>query len=631
MKMESDRARESGVAPAGGKLRRGWRKWRAFLSVGGRFTPYLRGRVGALGLAFAALMAFTAMRLLEPWPVKLIIDNVLLEHSPPWFLPEALARKGGDPSFLLYGLVAAILVIAFGRGFFLYRQKLLIARLGIEITAALRHDLYRHIQYLSLSFHDRRRSGDLLVRLTSDVRILRAAFVALPLEVMQGLLIMIGMTVVMLFMDWQLTLLALLLVPCIALLTRKYHRPMKKAVREQRKRESELATMASEALSAIRVVQGFRRERDEIKRFGGSNKGNVRSEVKAARYEAKLRWGSELAIAGITAVVVLLATRRILAESLSPGDLIVFLAYLSAYARPFRRVSGGAKRVIRAAAAGERVLEILDTEPAIGDASGAMKAPPFAGRITFDHVSFVYHDDTPVLSDVDLEIKAGERVAIVGQTGAGKSSLVSLIPRFYDPTRGRVCIDGHDIRDFTLSSLRKQISLVFQEPVLFATTIAENIAYGKRHATMEEVVKAAKDAAIDGHIARLRHGYDTVIGERGGTLSGGQRQCIAIARAMISNAPIIILDELTAGLDHESATMVLEALDHLMEGKTVVMISHDLAAVQNVDRIAVLEHGRVVQQGRYADLAAAEGLFQTLNRQVGSRRPGSARAEPPWT
>ncbi len=616
---------QRGHSPRPGVVTRLWRwwrkerdKWRAFGGVAWRFAPYVRNRKWMVGLALGFTIAVMLMRVLEPWPIKLIIDNVLLaEALPDLALFDWLIGEDGRLN-LLYVLAAGILVIAFGRGFFYYRQRLVRSRLGIEIVADLRRDLYTHIQHLSLSFHDRKRTGDLLVRLTSDIRIIRIGFISLPLEFVEGFLLMLGMAIVMLIMDWQLAILALALVPMLVLMVRRYHRPMKQAVRKQREREGHLASMAAEALGAMKVVQGFRREKDEIKRFGGANRSGMRSEIKAARFEAKLSWAIELSIALVTALIVMLAARRILVESLSPGDLIIFVMYLRTYAKPFRKMSRATLRVARVTAGGERILEILDTDSEIQDRPDAVAAPRFTGEIRFEGVSFTYGQRGAVLRDVDLTITAGERIALIGPTGAGKSTIVSLVPRFYDPTEGRVCIDGRDIREYMLSSLRKQVSLVFQEPLLFATSIGENIAYGKPDAPPEEVVKAARRAGIHRHIEKLRDGYDTIITERGGSLSGGERQCVAIARAMISKAPIVILDEPTVGLDGESAELVIKALDRLMRGRTVIMISHDLNAVRDVDRVIVLADGRIAGEGPHSPELVRDGFMCLASkRQAG--------------
>jgi ATP-binding cassette subfamily B protein len=496
---------------------------------------------------------------------------------------------------LLYVLAAAIVAFALLRGLLYYWHRLFAARLGIEISAELRLHLYRHIQHLSLNFHDRRRTGDLIVRLTSDIRILRNAFVSLPLELTQSALLMLGMAIVMLLMDWQLTILALAMLPLVVVLVRRHQRPMRRAIRKQREREGQLASMAAEALGAIRVVQGFRGEGREVKRFGGANRRDMRSGLKASRFEAKLKWSADLTVSLITAVVLLLAARRILLEAMSVGDLIVFLSYLRIFARPLQRVSRITERMIRATSAGERVFRILDVDAEVKNLPGAVAAARLAGEISMVDLTFAYPRGKPVLRGINLRIRAGERVAIVGPTGAGKSTLVGLIPRFYDPSRGAVRIDGRDVREFTLDSLRRQVAFVFQEPILFATTIAENIAYGKPRADMAAVVKAARRARVDHIIAGLADGYETVLGERGGRLSGGQRQCVAIARAMLCRAPILILDEPTSGLDGRSAAMVTKALRRLMHDRTVVVITHDPRNLDGVDRVIHIDGGRVVE------------------------------------
>jgi ABC-type multidrug transport system fused ATPase/permease subunit len=366
---------------------------------------------------------------------------------------------------------------------------------------------------------------------------------------------------------------------------------MKRAIRQQREREGHLASIASEALGAVKVVQGFRRERDEVRRFRGENRRSLRSGMKAARLEAKFKWSTDFAVATVTALIVTAAARRVLSGTLSPGDLIVFISYLRSYGRPLRRISRITERMVRATTAGERVLEILRTRSEIRDLPGARPARRLRGEIG----------------------SPGQRLALVGPTGSGKTTLASLVPRFFDPGRGCVRIDGRDVRELRLAALREQIGLVFQEPVLFATSVAENIAYGRRDASFEDVRRAARRAGIDRVIAELPEGYDTVVGERGGTLSGGQRQCVAIARALIRDAPIVILDEPTTGLDAESAALVIDALERLMEGRSVIWISHQLASVEHADRIVVLDHGRVVEEGTHRSLAMAGGLYQALH------------------
>lgn len=593
-----------------GRLGAAAEQLRALRRVVDRLTPYLRGRRLAVGASLFSTIAFMLLRLLEPWPLKIILDSVLLGVPLP--APIAFIEDWNVPGGVLSVLVGSMIGIALLSGFFYYWQNVLSAHLGQQVVAGLRLDLYSHLQRLDFAFHDRRRTGDLLVRLVGDVRLLRDALVKIPLELVENALLLVGMAAVMFFMDWQLALLALTVLPLLALLVRRYRRPMKAAIRVQRQREGDLATIASESLGAVRMVQGFGLEEQEISRFGRSNRRELKEGVKAARLEAKLRWASDLAVGVITAIVIAVAARRIMAGALLPGDLIVFMVYLRAFARPLRRVSRTTERVSRTTTAGERIFELFDTRAGVRDLPDAVAVKRLRGEITFDNAGLRHGRAPWALRGIDLHIAAGERIGIVGPTGAGKSSLVGLVPRFYDATEGRVMLDGHDVRSITLASLRRHVALVFQEPVLLADTVAENIAGGRPGASRAEIVEAARRAGIHDIVESLPEGYDTELGERGGTLSGGQRQCIAIARAMLRDAPIVILDEPTTGLDQRSAGLVLDALRELVRDRTVLLISHDLHRLRDVDRILVIENGRLVQEGSYAALAARSGLFSDL-------------------
>lgn len=579
-----------------------------------RLAPFVRKRRRKLALAMACGAGYTAVGLAQPWALKLILDTVILGHPLPGFLVPVLRPAAGSRLLLLDVLVVAIVGLALAKGLFYYYQRLLAARVGQRAVADLRMELYGHLQHLCSRFHDRRRTGDLLNRLTGDIRFLRDIFISLPISMTGELFLLVGMLAVMLAMDWSLTLLALLSVPAIAVILRTYQGPMRKAIRRQRDREGDIATTAAEALGAIRVIQSFCRQGLEIERFAVSNKRSLRTGLKATRLEAKLRWYAEVTVAVVTALVIGVAARRVLSGDLLPGDLIVFVSYLRNFNRPLRRVSRMAERSARGVAAGERVLEMLAVEPTIRDDPDAEEAPAFRGEIIFEGVSFEHRGGQRVLDGVDLRIRPGEKVAIVGPTGTGKSTLVSLLARFYDPTEGRVLIDGCDVRTVTLESLRRQVAIVFQEPVLFAASIAENVGYGKPEATEEEVRAAAERAGVHDVLLGLSEGYETVVGERGCTVSGGQRQCVAIARAMIKDAPIVILDEPTTGLDSESAVVVLRALDRLMEGRTVLMISHQLGSIRAADRILVLQGGKIVEEGTHETLAQGSGLYGSLSR-----------------
>jgi ATP-binding cassette, subfamily B, bacterial len=584
-------------------------------ALASRLLPYARRRRGRLALVVVLTFVMLAVRLLEPWPLKLIFDYVLLGRP----LPPALAflPAGASATGLLALFVGAIVALAALAGLLYFQQSLLTSRIGHEVVSEIRFDLYRHVQALSFGFHDRRRTGDLIVRLVADIRLVRDALVNLPIDLAESLLLAAGMSVIMLVMDWQLALVAFAMLPLLALLVRRYRKPLKAAVREQRRQEGDLATLASDSLGAIRAIQGFGLEQLVAARFGGANRKSLKQGLKAARLEARMRWSSELAVGTVTAIVVGFGAWRILRGQLSPGDLIVFVAYLRAFARPLRRISKTTERIARTSAAAERILDLFAQVPEITDRPGALAVSRLRGDIELVGVSHRHGRNPWVLRRIDLHVAAGERVGLVGPTGAGKSSLLSLIPRFYEAAEGMVQLDGHDVRDLTVESLRSQISLVFQEPILFADSIAENIAHGRPGASREEIVAAARRAGIHEIIAGLPDGYDTVLGERGGTLSGGQRQCVAIARAMLRDAPIVLLDEPTTGLDARSRALVAAAIDRLAAGRTVLVVSHDLQALRGTDRIVVLEGGRVVQQGSYDELAERAGLFRELEAYGG--------------
>lgn len=585
---------------------------KAWLALGKRLASYTHGRRKRLAVALLMTFGMLATRLLEPWPLKVILDSVVgkrpLSGSFAW-----LGEWSGGDKYALLGILAGItLLLGVASGFFYYWANILTAKVGQRVVADLRHDVYAHVERMSLAWHARRGAGDILVRLIADVRLLRDAIIALPMNMAENVLLVVGMAIIMLWMDWRLALMALSVLPLLAIAVMRFRGPMKEAVRQQRRQEGALADIATDSLGAIRAVQGFGLEAEELDKFAGSNRKSERQGVLAAKLEARLKWATDIATAVVMALVVGYATVRIMTKQMSVGELVVFLTYLRAFSRPLRRISRTAERIARTTTAAERIVELLEITPEIRDSPNAIEAPALSGAVHFEGVSFTHHGGTQALHRVSLSIRAGERLGVVGPTGAGKSTLFSLVPRFIDPSEGRVLFDGHDARDLTIESLRRQVSFVFQEPNLFATSIAQNIAAGRPGASREDIVDAARRAGIDDVIAALPQGYDTVLGDRGGTLSGGQRQCVAIARAMLRDAPIVLLDEPTTGLDARSATQVVNAMRRLIEGRTVVMISHDLRRLRDTDRIVVLKEGHIVQEGTWQDLAATRGLFQDL-------------------
>jgi subfamily B ATP-binding cassette protein MsbA len=432
------------------------------------------------------------------------------------------------------------------------------------------------------------------------------------LDVAVDLLTLAGMIVVMLWLNWHFTLIAMEVAPLLFVEVYTLTRRIKKGTRAIRKKEGEIMSVVQESLTAIRLVKAFAREDYEENRLKKETLESIDMTLRARKIKARLSPVVDMIVAGGTCVVLWYGARLVVTGDLTSGALVVFLFYLGKMYKPMRDLSKMADTVSKSIVGMERVTEIIKTKDEVIDLPRARRAPPFCGQIDFDHVSFGYVDDQPVLNDLTFRISPGQFVALVGPTGGGKSTIIGLIPRFYDPTAGTVRIDGTDVRAFTMKSLREQMSFVLQETLLFNASIWQNIAYGKPDATRQEIVRAARLANADEFIQKLPKGYNTIVSQRGGSLSGGQRQRIAIARAIIRDSPILILDEPTTGLDAASEHLVMQAIDRLTEGKTSIVIAHRLSTISRADVIFVIKEGKIVETGCHQELKALGGLYATL-------------------
>ena len=583
--------------------------------------PLLRSSPLTLLWALVAMMLDAMLTLCRPWPLKVVIDRVIsLEPKPtrvPW-VGEWLNRASVDPMYILYGACAATLLIGTGTGLLTYMYTRVMGDVGRRAVFALRRDLFAHMQRLSLRFHDRQRTGDLAARLTSDIQSIQDIIANGTIVFFSNALLLVGMIALMFWLNWRFALAALSAAPLLFWAVFRYTHRIKLATRAARTSDGLLASLAHETLASIRIVQGLAQEEQQDDRFHVQNLSSSQAYVEGFRYQARIAPLVDLLGATGLAVVMWYGATQVRAGLLTTGDVIVFFAYVTNLYSPMRALAKLSYAFNRASVGAERIAEILRVRREVIDRSDAQPAPRLQGAIEFRDVSFEYAPGRPILSRINLRIAPGEKVVIVGPTGAGKSTLASLIPRLYDPSAGAVYIDDEDIRNYQVQSLREQISLVLQDALLFSGTVRDNIAFGRPDATDEEIAQAAITANADEFIRRLPEGYDTVIAERGSSLSGGQKQRIAIARAILRDAPILILDEPTSGLDPVSERMVIEALRRAAAGRTTVTIAHRLTTVRSADRIVVIEDGQVAEPGNAHEPARASRSVRSSGGSLGS-------------
>ena len=561
-----------------------------------KLALYLYPHRYKLAAVILAMLAYTGLGILSPWPIKFVVDHVLGQQ------PLFGRTFGGSQAGLFLTLAAlTYLVLAVFRGLLDLLRNRWLAQVSQQAALSLHSDVYSRVQRLSLGFYDRARVGDMVTRITTDVERLQTVFVNVLSIVAVDLMTVLGTAVVILVMDWQFALVALLIVPPMFLIFTVFRRRLHAASRDLRTSEGAMASLAQETLSSIRVVRVFGQEDREQERFVDQTSSKAAAGIRAAVSEGQLLFWVQVTGAVGVALVIGYGGWRILNGHLTVGEMLVFMLYLTALYRPLRELGRLTIMVQRAVTSAQRIQELFDAAPDVAEPAYPIPLGRARGDIGFEGVSFEYAPDQPVLRGVNLAIKAGEVVAVTGTTGVGKSTLVSLIARFYDPTQGRILLDGHDVRDFRLRSLRDQMSFVLQDTVLFFGSIRDNIAYGCAGATDEAIVAAARAAHAHDFITDLPQGYDTILGERGATLSGGQRQRIAIARAILKDAPILVLDEPTSAVDEESERLIMEALARLIKGRTVIMVSHRPSFIKMAQRVVVLKGKNITEVGSLQD------------------------------
>ena len=584
---------------------------------------------GWLIIVFVAMLIETAMSIAAPWPLKIIIDNVVGKHKLPEFLTWLRDFSFGEHTLALAGVAAAgAVLIALIGAVAGYIDNYYTESVAQYVANDLRHRLYHHLQRLALRYYDTHQIGNMLSTITSDVGTIQSFASTALLSILVDSLTIVGMVGVMLYLNFDFALVAVGVTPFLLMFVARFKKAVKNATHEVRKRQSDIVSVLQQGLESVRSVKAFGRQDMEEERLDTASMKSVEAALKARRVKSLLSPIVAVTVSLCVAFVLWRGAGLILSDAMTVGALTVFLSYLNKFFKPVQDLAKMTNVIAQAAVGMERIQSILDADTIIPQKPDARDPGKLKGEIVFEHVAFAYDPEPPVLRDINLTIKPGQRIGVCGPTGGGKSTVLSLIPRFYDPTVGRVLIDGVDVTDYQLDPLRAQIGFVLQDTVLFAGTIRDNIAYGRLDATPEEIIEAAKMANAHDFILQMPHGYDSLVGERGLTLSGGQRQRIGIARAIVRNSPILILDEPTAALDTESEKLVMEALERLMAGRTVITIAHRLSTIRDADKIVVLKGGIVAEEGTHDELIIRNEIYAELYRiQAGATPAPEVSAE----
>jgi ATP-binding cassette subfamily B protein/subfamily B ATP-binding cassette protein MsbA len=573
-----------------------------------KLLPYLKAHRWRIAWALLQVLLIAGFELLKPWPLQVIIDNALGGK------PFPIAALSSSSGKLLLLACVGMVVVHFGAGALTLLHNYTAIRIGQHMVNDLRGALYAHLQRLSLAFHSRQRVGDLLYRITADSFAVQTMIMNGALPILSALVLLAGMLVVLFPLDPILTMLALTIVPVLFALISLFNRKIVEIAGDVRTTESRVYSLVQWAMSSIKLVQAFTKEEEEHRRFMGASRESLQATLRLYSWQTLYSGTVNLVIAAGTAIVLFAGAQAVISGTLSIGQLIVFISYLAQLYAPINQITQSWGLIAGARVGARRIFEILDTEPDLKD--GTRNFPPTGARgdVAWSGVDFRYRADTPILAGIDLKVPAGTKIAVVGPTGAGKSTLLGLLPRFYDPSAGSVAIGGLDVREYTLRSLRSQIAMVLQPPLIFPLSVRDNIAYGRPGADDTAIEQAARLAQIDDLIASLPAGYDTLLGESGTALSEGEKQRITIARALLREAPILILDEPTSALDVTTEALVMAGIERLMVGRTTFIIAHRLSTVRRCDRIVVLRGGAIVEQGTLPELLRLNGFFAEYYR-----------------